>query len=38
MLQVTSLSNEAKLNATGLIVTAIGILLEIGAGSELALP
>jgi hypothetical protein len=32
---MTSLSNEAKLNVTGLVLTAVGIVLEIGAGSGL---
>jgi hypothetical protein len=35
MNRTTSLSNGARLNVAGLVVTAIGMLLEIGAGSEL---
>ncbi len=35
MNRITSLSNEARLNVAGLVVAAIGILLEIGAGSGL---
>jgi hypothetical protein len=35
MNRLASLSNAAKLNVTGLVLTAIGILLERGAGSEL---
>jgi hypothetical protein len=33
--RIRSLSNGAKLNVAGLVLTAIGMLFEIGAGSEL---
>jgi hypothetical protein len=33
--RLTSLSNEAKLTASGLVLAAAGMLLEIGAGSQL---
>lgn len=35
MNRITRLSNEAKLNVTGLVLTAIGMVLQIGSGSEL---
>jgi hypothetical protein len=35
MSRLASLSNAAKLNVAGLVVTAVGILLERGAGSGL---
>lgn len=35
MTRITSLSNESKLNVAGLVVAAIGMLLEIAAGSTL---
>lgn len=35
MNRITTLSNEAKLNVIGVVLAAIGMLFEIGAGSEL---
>ena len=35
MSRIATLSNEAKLNVIGVVLAAIGMLLEIGAGSEL---
>jgi hypothetical protein len=35
MNRIRSLSNEAKLNVTGLVLTAFGMLLQLGSGSEL---
>ncbi len=35
MNRITSLSNETRLNVMGLVVTAIGMLLQIASGSEL---
>jgi hypothetical protein len=32
---IRSLSNDGRLNVTGLVLAAIGMLLEMGAGSEL---